>query len=229
MKSRKIICILLLIILAISIPNTNVLAKEKNYNKKNLVSILESEKIYLYYDKKSSDGKLQGFYLKLGKKVKYFDWENIDKPGFYPTIYLIKDKYIAVVCTEGEGTGVDIEQLYLLNRNTLKALIFENPLDVLESNVISEIQAPNVKIQIKNSTWNATYPDVELDHFFDTVNYGSIINYNVNDTYFTVDIPAQVTPSLFIGDFELTYYWDENESTFVPHYINFNFDNIELN
>ncbi len=233
MKIKKMFYLIplniLFIIFTISIPTTFVTAKDNTYNKQHLIAKLKDENIYLYYDKKTSTGMFEGFYLKSGDKVQYFNWKSIDKEGFYPTISLIKDNYIAVVCTIGEGSGLDIQQLYLINKNTFKKLTYKNPINVVKSNVTSDIKAPDVTIKIGNNTWSSTYLQVKkLSNFYDTVGYENMITYDVQDTYFTISLRAQVTPGLFIGNFKIKYLWDEKKSKFTPTKINFNFNDITV-
>lgn len=229
MKKKNLIRLtafsLMLIILFASIPKTTVCAS--NYNPKHLIAKNTKEKLYLYYDKES-DGMYKGFYLKSGSKVKHFDWESSTSSSAVTSVSVINGNYIAVICTTGTGSGVHTENLYVLNKKTLKVLKIENPLDVLKDNVISKIDAPVVKIKIENNTWSSTYRDIELSHFFNTVGYGAIIKYDLQDTYFTVTIPAQVTPALFIGEFKLTYEWKSKSSTFIPTEINFNFEDTAV-
>ncbi|MGN6713314.1 hypothetical protein [Anaerocolumna jejuensis] len=229
MKKKDLIYLttlsLILIMLFVSIPITTVCAS--NYDQKHLIAKNTKEKIYLYYDKES-DGMYKGFYLKSGSKVKHFDWESSTSSSAVTSVSVINGNYIAVICTIGTGSGVHTENLYVLNKKTLKVLKIENPLDVLKDNVISKIDAPVVKIKIDNNTWTSTCPDTELSHFFNTVGYESIIQYDLQDTYFTVTLPAQVAPAFFIGEFKLTYKWKSKSSTFIPTAINFNFEDAAV-
>lgn len=230
MKKNYLNCltslVLIMILLFVSIPITTVYAGA--YNPKHLITKNSKEKVYLYYDKES-DGMYKGFYLKSGSKVKYFDWESLSDSSDNTSFSVINDNYIAVICTTGTGSGLHLENLYVLNKKTLKVLTMENPLDVIKDNVISKIDAPNITIQINNNTWSSTYTDIEISHFFDTVGYGAIIKYDIQNTYFTVTVPAQVTPAFFIGEVKLTYLWDSKSSTFTPTKINFNFEDTVTN
>lgn len=210
------------------VSTVTIYAKETTYNTKHLIEKSEKGKICLYYNKKTN-GMLQGFYLKSGDNVKYFNWKSIDKEGFYPTVSLIQDDYIAVVCIQGEGSELDIQELHLINKNTLKEFSYKNPLDVVKANVTSDIQAPNVTIQIDNNAWSSTYPKVKnLSNFFEKAYYGNVITYDVKDTYFVATLPVQVTPALFIGNIEITYLWNKEEMNFIPYDINFNFENSQI-
>ncbi len=229
MKKHKLLTVLTILSITFVISIVKIVYANDTINSKNLIAEIKDEKIYLYYDKKTATGMLEGFYLKSGDNVKYFDWESIDKLGFYPTIKIIQDDYIAVITTRGEGSGLDIEELHLINKNTFKEISYKSPLDVVEANVLSEIQAPNVMIKIDNNTWSSTYPTVKKQsHFFDTISYESMVTYNIYDTYFTVSLQAQVTPALFIGEFKLTYLWNEKKLKFIPSTINFNFYDNEI-
>lgn len=230
MKNKYLTCLIslsiILILLFVSIPITTAYAS--NYNQKHLIAKNAKEKIYLYYDKKSDD-MYKGFYLKSGNKVKHFDWESLSTSSANTSISVINDNYIAVICTTGTGSGLHLENLYVLNKKTLKVLTIENPLDVIKNNVISKIDAPIITIKIDNNTWSSTCPDIEISHFFEIVGYGAIIKYDIQNTYFTVTIPAQVTPALFIGEVKLTYEWKSKSSTFIPTTINFNFEDTAIN
>lgn len=229
MKKRILYIVPVLIFLMLfSMINHPVHAEEAKYNSKNLIASIEKENISLYYDKKA-DGMLQGFYLKIGNKVSYFDWSNVDSESFYPTVKLLSDKYIAITCTIGEGTGTDVQELYLINKKNLKKLTFESPLDVVKSNVAFDLQPPNVSVKIGDKTWSNSYNEIDLNNFFKTVGYESIIKYDVQNNYFVVTLSAQISPATFIGDLEIKYYYDKEKATFIPQYINFNFYETEIN
>jgi hypothetical protein len=220
--------IIVCIIVALSVfAQGTVYAKNTIYNTKNLISKIENDNVYLYYDKKS-DGMLKGFYLKSGNKVKYFEWENIDKASFYPSMTIMNNQYIAIICTTAEGTGVNIKKLYIINQKNLEVLSFDNPLDVVKANAVFEIQPPSVSIKINHKTWTDTYNEITTENFFNTVSYENIILYDIQNTYFKVRLSAQISPATFIGDFEITYYFNDQKATFIPLAINFNFYPSEI-
>lgn len=115
MKKFKIVSIVLLsllvIIIVLALPKNSAQAvkstKDYDFKTENLVAELKDKGINLYYVEKSDLDMFKGFYLKYNNNVKYFDWESVDKTGFYPTISLIQDKYIAIICTLGEGSGLN--------------------------------------------------------------------------------------------------------------------------
>lgn len=222
----------LFIAFAISI-NKNVNGKSNNINADNINTdnlIAEiADEAYLYYDKKTLSGMFDGFYLKTNDKEKLFDWESIDKPAFYPTISLTQNDYIAIILTIGEGSGVNIQQLHLINKNTLEEINYINPIDVVEANITSVIEAPDVTISIKNNKWHSTFPTVKnISNFFENIYYENVIRYAIQDNSFSVTLSAQITPALFIGDFKITYLWNEKKSEFIPTSINFNFYDSEI-
>jgi hypothetical protein len=217
---------LLFVLLFVSIPTTTIYAS--NYDSKHLIAKNSKEKIYLYYDKKS-DAMYEGFYLKAGSKVKYFPWESLCTSSDDTALSVINGNCIAIILTTGTGTGVHQENLYLLDKKSLKVLTVENPLDVMKDNLVTNINPPFVTLKIGNNTWSSTYPDVESSHFFETVGYGSIIKYDIHNNYFDVIIPTQITPALFIGDVKISYVWNSKRSTFSPTTINFNFEDTDIN
>ena len=102
----------------LTVKNTN----DYDFKTENLVAELKDKGIYLYHNEKSDPDMLKGFYLKYNNTVKYFDWESIDKIGFYPTINLIQDKYIAIICTIGEGSELNKQEMHLVNIESLQKL-----------------------------------------------------------------------------------------------------------
>lgn len=209
------------------LPGCTVFAKEATYNPKHVIAEMKKEKVYLYYDKKYS-GMLQGFYLKSGNKTKHFDWSSIDKDAFYPEIKILNKNYIAVICTTGEGTEVNVQELHIINRSNLKTVAFENPANVVKSKVKFNIQAPDVSVKIDNNTWSASYGDIDKAHFSKAVGYENMIRYDVQSDYFTVKLAAQITPAVFMGEVEIQYYLNEKKDTFFPKYLNFNFYKTEI-
>lgn len=233
MKNKKRIYLLvssmlLIILITVSIPNYAVAAKEITYNVKHLVAKIKKENIYLYYDKKSDD-MLKGFYLKSGNKVQYFNWENVNFPSFYPTIKVINKDYIAITCTTAEGSGLNIQELYIINKKTLNKIKITSPIDVVKSNITFDLQAPNISVKIGNKTWSDSYEDIESDNFFENIDYENVIKYDVQNSFFTVTLAVQISPATFIGDIEVSYYFNQKQNTFIPQYINFNFYETSIN
>lgn len=202
---------------------TQVQAGGKKYQEKHLIADMKSEKIFLYYDKKNTESMYNGFYLKSGKKVKYFKWKNICKPGFEPTIHLIDSKHIVVCCTEGEGTGFDKKELHILDRSTLKSYSTEKPSVVIGSNVTSSIKGTKVIIKMKNKTYQSICKGIDTTQLYDKIAYDSITKYNFKRTYYTAVVPVEIAPAEFAGEFKITYQWNKKKSSFVPIRMNFHF------
>lgn len=230
MKKIRITGILVIGILSILIFGQTMKSNaDTKMNENNLVAELKDKDISLYYDQKTDSAMLKGFYLKMGDTIQYFDWESIDKPGFYPTLSLIQDKYIAIICTLGEGSGFNEQQLHIINKASLEEMNYQNPLEVLNKQVKTKVKAPSVHIRIGNTIWKSSYPEVKnFTNFFKTVSYENIITYEVSNNSFKVTLKAQVSPSLFIGEFEINYGMDNKGDGFIPDTINFKFEDIEL-
>lgn len=235
MKSKKKVRLffltMVLSILAIPVLNNQILAKEsaksKPYNPKHLVAKLKKENIYLYYDKKDKSGMLKGFYLKSGKKIKYFNWINIDKDTFYPEIHLIDDKYIAITCTTGEGTGINLQELYLVNRNNLKVILYENPVNVIKSNVKFNYKAPDISILIGDKKWSTSSKyDGE---YYEEPYYENRIVYEFDAVFsFVASLSLYTSNASFLGDFKIRYSYDNKQQKFIPNEINFCFESTPL-
>ncbi|WP_277406556.1 hypothetical protein [Lacrimispora xylanisolvens] len=214
MKKFKIVSIVLLgllvIIIVLALPKNSVQAvkstKDHDFKTENLVAELKDKGINLYYVEKSDPDMFKGFYLKYNNSVKYFDWESVDKTGFYPTISLIEDKYIAIICTLGEGSGLNKQQMHLVNIDSLEEVKYQDPLDIIRKQAATKIEIPNVYIKINNVEWRESNLNLKnSSNYFETVSYENIITYEIRDNSFAVIAKAQVSPSLFIGEFVVVY------------------------
>lgn len=237
MKKFKIVSIVLLgllvIITVLALPKSSAQAvkntKDYDFKTENLVAELKDKGINLYYVEKSDSDMFKGFYLKYNNNVKYFDWESVDKTGFYPAISLIQDKYIAIICTIGEGSGLNKQQMHLVNIDSLEEVKFQDPLDIIRKNTATKIGTPNVYIKINNLEWRESNLDLKnSSNYFETVSYENIITYEIGDNSFAVNAVAQVSPSLFIGEFVVVYIFDDEKGEFIPSTINFNFEDTEI-
>nr|WP_288825143.1 hypothetical protein [uncultured Clostridium sp.] len=237
MKKIKIVSIVLLglmvLITILALPKSSAQAvkntKDYDFKTENLVAELKDKGIYLYYDKKSDTDMFKGFYLKYNNIIKYFDWESIDKIGFYPTISLIQDKYIAIICTIGEGSGLNKQQMHLVDIDSLEEVKYQDPLDIIRENTTTKIEVPSVYIKINNVEWRESNLNLKnSSNYFETVSYENIITYEIRDNSFVVHAKVQVSPSLFIGEFVIEYIFDDEKEEFIPSTINFNFEDIEI-
>ena len=238
MKKIKFISIvllgLLMIIIVLALPKNSAQAfkgtKDYDFKSENLVAELNDKGIYLYYDEKSDSDMFKGFYLKYNNNVKYFDWESVDKTGFYPTISLIEDKYIAIICTIGEGSGLNKQQMHLINIDSLEEVKYQDPLDIISKNTATKIEIRSVYIKINNFEWRESNLNLKnSSNYFETVSFENIITYEIRDNSFAVIAKAQVSPSLFIGEFVVVYIFDDEKGEFTPSTINFNFEDTEIN
>lgn len=237
MKKFKIVSIVLLsllvIIIVLALPKNSAQAvkstKDYDFKTENLVAELKDKGINLYYVEKSDLDMFKGFYLKYNNNVKYFDWESVDKTGFYPTISLIQDKYIAIICTLGEGSGLNKQQMHLVNLDSLEEVKYQDPLDIIRKQATTKIEIPNVYIKINNVEWKESNLNLKnSSNYFETVSYENIITYEIRNNSFAVIAKAQVSPSLFIGEFEVVYIFDDEKGEFIPSTINFNFEDTEI-
>lgn len=237
MKKFKIVSIVLLsllvIIIVLALPKNSAQAvkstKDYDFKTENLVAELKDKGINLYYVEKSDLDMFKGFYLKYNNNVKYFDWESVDKTGFYPTISLIQDKYIAIICTLGEGSGLNKQQMHLVNLDSLEEVKYQDPLDIIRKQAATKIEIPNVYIKINNVEWRESNLNLKnSSNYFETVSYENIITYEIRDNSFAVIAKAQVSPSLFIGEFVVVYIFDDEKGEFIPSTINFNFEDTEI-
>ncbi|MGE4484117.1 MAG: hypothetical protein AB7C97_03265 [Oscillospiraceae bacterium] len=189
-----------------------------------LLASLPDDNIYIYGDKNSlgsPGGPYEGLCLSINGVCKYFGWENIAKESFLPELSLEDlngdgQNELVIILTTGEGTGVNIKDIHVINPESFEETAVENPLDIISQNVFSSIVHENGAVLI-TITVNGQRSLITLDENYawgwaeDKAVFGSIVTYAADGSEFKASVPVQVSCTVFIGEIDITYAFDGNK------------------
>ncbi|AFC33335.1 hypothetical protein PM3016_6727 [Paenibacillus mucilaginosus 3016] len=145
--------------------------------------------------------------LHAGGISRAFEWSTADHPAYRPTLY--RGNYdgdelpeIAVVLTQGYGSGVSVQELHVVNEEDLTELAVEHPVDAAASRVESEVTprqdgTVHVSARTDGSLVRRTYSAGDAGSWLGEVHFGSIVKYRVDENRITALLPGQVSPAEF--------------------------------
>ncbi|MGI6550403.1 MAG: copper amine oxidase N-terminal domain-containing protein [Syntrophomonadales bacterium] len=187
-----------------------------NISKSHFISSNPKAKARLY-PFQEINGMYDGFILEVNGNRQYFNWKNISNPTFAPRIVLTDinqddEEELIIILTTGNGTGVHIEDIHVLNPDTFTEFEVEAPAEIVKQNIVTGI-APDgdqVTIHIKiGDEETKVYKDKDYAAtWFDSVSIGNNRRYEVIDNKLVAKMVAQVSPAGFIGEIEATYVFD---------------------
>lgn len=206
-----IICILVLFILFYRNIDKDVFSS--NEDERKVVAEIPEENIKLYAINKD-DGMYTQFILQLGDMQRYFHWKNTTNPTFSPKLVLSdlnKDgvEELIVILTIGTGTGVHTEEIHIIDTATFEDYDAENPVHYIYKNVKTKLSPEEVEISFDDETiiLDERYIDVEPQQLFKDIVFEDIIHYEIKDNKLYALVGAKIAPSSYIGDIELSYYF----------------------
>ncbi len=198
-----------------------------NINKPYFVSSLPEAEAKLY-PFEEINGMYDGFILEVQGKRQYFDWKNVSNPTFAPELLFNdinqdEEKDLIIILTNGTGTGVHTEDIHVLNPDTFSEIDVEDPADIVKQNVKTKIELNGDQAAIQiiiDDEETIIYKDKEdAALWFDYVGFGSSYRYEVIDDKLMINIRAQVSPGMFVGEIQADYVL--NEGKYKAETINF--------
>jgi bla regulator protein BlaR1 len=168
------------------------------------------------------EGMFSDMTLSIDGKTKRFPWKTYGEPAFLPELSYAdvdgdgRNELIVILC-ESEGTGTLVEEIHVLNPENFSEITVQSPLVALENRVVSKIDENDVQITIDNQ--NAlVFPEKEITakvaekkSWFANLATGSVIDYSMQNNSVVVKVVAQLSPAGFLGDFNLTYEYKDNQ------------------
>ena len=211
--------VVLFIIINKSFNISNSETELSNTNVLNLgpVASLPKQNIFLYPVQEAENGMYKNFVLKIEDKEKLFYWENISNETYAPRLTLVdlnkdKKRELVLILTTATGTAVDIERVHVIDINTLKEIKVESPIDIIQNNVKTKLSTKEVEIVVDGHTiiLDDKYMQIEPQNLFKDVFFGNIINFMIKDDKLNAVIPAQISPTSFIGEVKIIYTFQGN-------------------
>ena len=168
------------------------------------------------------EGMFSDMTLSIDGKTKRFPWKTYGEPAFLPELSHAdvdgdgRNELIVILC-ESEGTGALVEEIHVLNPEDFSEITVQSPLVALENRVVSKIDENDVQITIDNqnalvfSEKEITAKVAEKKSWFANLATGSVIDYSMQGNNVIVRVAAQLSPAGFLGDFNLTYEYKDNQ------------------
>ena len=160
--------------------------------------------------------------LSIDGKTKRFPWKTYGELAFLPELSYAdidgdgRNELIVILC-ESEGTGTLVEEIHVLNPEDFSEITVQSPLAALENRVVSKIDEHGVQITIDNQN-PLVFPEKEITakvaekkSWFANLATGSVIDYSMQSNSVVVKVAAQLSPAGFLGDFNLTYEYRDNQ------------------
>ncbi|WP_336773203.1 hypothetical protein [Paenibacillus sp. MMO-58] len=145
---------------------------------------------------------------------KSFTWSNVTNPAYYPAIEVADlnedgDNEIIIVLTKGYGTGVNAQELHILNEDDLSELTVENPLYYIIKHSHSSIQSigdkVRVTIEVDGQTYYKDYAKSIAGTWNDKIEFGNVLNYAVLDNKLVALVPGNLSPAEYPVTVKLEY------------------------
>ncbi|WP_187386584.1 hypothetical protein [Paenibacillus ihumii] len=179
-----------------------------------LIHLVKAQDVVISAAKHTDSNLFKGLVVQAGQLSKEFDWANVTNPTYYPAVHIADINgdgvnEIVIILTTKYGTGIKEQEIHVLNKDELSELALENPLQVLQERVASEIshEQGQVKVSVEaaGSKVERTYSEEDAVVWNEEVAFGSIIRYSVSDGIITAAVPGSVSPASFAVNALLEY------------------------
>ncbi|MDO7906479.1 hypothetical protein Q5741_08615 [Paenibacillus sp. JX-17] len=188
----------------------------------------EDQNVKLYYSGEEQNGQYSKVVLAANGKHAAFDWNVPSDPALAPQLYYSDlngdgQPEAAVIVTLGSGTGINKQELHLINPNTMKEYPVEQPADALRKSQLSStvnISDSSVLITVSFHGSQQKQQKPLSDFYDDPAQFAHEVDFS-SYTVFSIDEQGQIqavlsgsiTPSEFVGDLVLTYKYSQDGFT----------------
>lgn len=137
---------------------------------------------------------------------KIFSWTNVTNPTYFPIVNVVDvdddgKQEIIIISTTGYGTGVNEQEIHVLNMEDLSEQQVENPLIAINEKVTSTItknaKKVNVIIESNGTKVEKTYNESDAGYWNEKVAFGAIVKYELLGNRIIASVPGAVSPSEF--------------------------------
>lgn len=189
-----------------------------NKNQILLVEIPEAS-IYLYANAQSIENDLyKELILYSGKVSKQFMWENSTSESWKPTL-LLEDlnsdskKELIVKLISATGTGTHIEDVHILDKDTLKEFKVQSIEDIIKANVHIKTNEGSYEIKINDKTFviDKSTLDSPMQHLFSEPVFKNYFSFEIKDNKLFATVLPQVSPTEFWGELVIEYMYRDHE------------------
>ncbi|WP_307206321.1 hypothetical protein [Paenibacillus harenae] len=214
--------IIVLSILAVGCSNTNdqtVINQKIIPQKLTVISESQDKLVSVLADTNIEGDLLDGITLKIRDQERKFQWKTVSNPTYYPIVLSENidndpDNEVVVILTTGYGTGMRQSQVHILKQDFTE-LSVDDPLQgikrYIKTSHVKEDGKQIYSLALNNRDFKKEFAESEAGQWFDDIVFGNIIGYRVQDKHLIAELPAQVSPGLFLGTVEAEYQVKDQE------------------
>lgn len=197
----------------------NVYVETSNSPHYKLVASLPNKNIKLFGLSSQSNDIYDKFLLNVNGKTKIFNWKNVTSTTFSPKIILSdinndNVEELIIILTTGTGSDLHVEDIHIINPNTLSEYTLIDPLVIIKEHVATKITNKDIEvlIQIKlnGNEFNIKKQKTYAGSWFEDVYFGNDIHWEVVNKKLYAHIGAQVSPAGYIGIITIEYKFENN-------------------
>ena len=121
-----------------------------------------------------------------------------------------EDKNVAIFLLEGEGTGIYVMNLHLINIEGMTEYFYDDPISFLNINLSDRISEDGIiELSFSNKILLFDVSEVEsLINLFDRLSYGENITFFIENNTIYCDVALQFSPACFLGYIRLEYFFN---------------------
>lgn len=179
-----------------------------------------------------SQGLFLSAVLKIGPQRRTFRWSGSAEISTAPQLYY-KDvnmdgaREAVVIITRASGTGVELQELHVVNSQTMEEYVVESAADAVSRRVQSvvELRGRNQQVHIAVTIDGATTytMDPKASAFYDDpaqftkhLDFSSVVMYDTAQPSLRAIVSGSVSPTEFVGDLKLKYVYEHEQFRVGP-------------
>ncbi|MGW8958337.1 copper amine oxidase [Paenibacillus sp. NPDC055715] len=191
----------------------------------------EDSSVKLYVEEPPSQGLFRTAMLEIGQQRRTFAWSGSADIATAPQLYYSDVngdgiREAVVILTRASGTGVELQELHIVNAQTMDEYAVESAADAVSRRVHSSVelrdhnQQVHIAVTIDGITHtldpkaSAFYDDPA--HFTDRLDFSSVVMYDAEQPPLRATVSGSVSPTEFVGDLELKYVYEHGQFRVGP-------------
>ncbi|MGG1616089.1 copper amine oxidase [Paenibacillus sp. NRS-1782] len=190
----------------------------------------EDSSVKLYVEE-PSQGLFHIATLEIGQQRRTFAWSGSADVATAPQLYYTDVNgdgvhEAVVILTRASGTGVELQELHIVNAQTMEEYAVESAADAVSQRVHSSVELRDhnrqvhIAVTIDGITHtidpkaSAFYDDPA--HFTDHLDFSSVVMYDAEQRPLRATVSGSVSPTEFVGDLELKYVYEHGRFRVGP-------------
>ncbi|QDY84501.1 copper amine oxidase [Paenibacillus polymyxa] len=195
-----------------------------------LASAPEDSSVRLYAVS-PSQGIFHSAVLEIGQQRRTFQWSGLAEISAAPQLYyrdVNEDgvREVIVILTRASGTGVELQEMHIVNAQTMAEYTVESAANEVAQRVHSSVELRDHNRQVHiNVTIDGTTHTMDPKasvfyddpaHFTKHLDFSSVVIYDAEQSPLQATVSGSVSPSEFVGDLDLKYVYEQGQFRVGP-------------